>query len=147
MSHYFENDNNLKSEVRELSYKYDSSFFIFYSDNGVSSKKGIDYGSRLLLETYLKNDKDSKNDENDKSKNDTQRPLLQENNFFQKYSKTYDINNSNDDLLMYSQRNDKKESSFKTISSSTFSPFNSITSSQGFGIKNEIRNAKKMWTT
>ena len=60
MSHYFENDKNLKSEVRELSYKYDSSFFIFYSDNGVFSKKGIDYGSRLLLETYLKNDKDSK---------------------------------------------------------------------------------------
>ena len=60
MSHYFENDNNLKSEVRELSYKYDSSFFIFYSDNGVFSKNGIDYGSRLLLETYLKNDKDSK---------------------------------------------------------------------------------------
>ena len=57
MSHYFENDKNLKSEVRELSYKYDSSFFIFYSDNGVFSKKGIDYGSRLLLETYLKNDK------------------------------------------------------------------------------------------
>ena len=60
MSHYFENDKNLKSEVRELSYKYDSSFFIFYSDNGVFSKNGIDYGSRLLLETYLKNDKDSK---------------------------------------------------------------------------------------
>lgn len=60
MSHYFENDKNLKSEVRELSYKYNSSFFIFYSDNGVFSKKGIDYGSKLLLETYLKNDKDSK---------------------------------------------------------------------------------------
>ena len=56
MSHYFENDKNLKSEIRELSYKYDSSFFIFYSDNGVFSKKGIDYGSKLLLETYLKND-------------------------------------------------------------------------------------------
>jgi len=54
MSHYFENDENLKSEIRELSYKYDSSFFTFYSDNGVFSKKGIDYGSRLLLETYLK---------------------------------------------------------------------------------------------
>lgn len=60
MSHYFENDKNLKSEVRELSYKYNSSFFTFYTDNGVFSKKGIDYGSKLLLETYLKNDKDSK---------------------------------------------------------------------------------------
>lgn len=54
MSHYFENDKNLKSEIRELSYKYNSSFFIFYSDNGVFSKNNIDYGSRLLIETYLK---------------------------------------------------------------------------------------------
>ena len=60
MSHYFENDQNLKSEIRELSYKYNSSFFTFYSDNGVFSKKNIDYGSRLLLETYLSNDNESK---------------------------------------------------------------------------------------
>ncbi len=58
MSHYFENDLNLKSEIKELSYTYDSSFFTFYSDNGVFSKKAIDYGSKLLLETYLKNDSD-----------------------------------------------------------------------------------------
>lgn len=56
MSHYFENDNNLKSEIRELFYSYDSSSFIFNSDNGVFSKNGIDYGSRLLLETFLKNE-------------------------------------------------------------------------------------------
>lgn len=62
MSHYFENDKNLKSEIRELSYKYNSSFFIFYSDNGVFSKNNIDYGSRLLIETYLK-----ENDINEKS--------------------------------------------------------------------------------
>ena len=54
MSHYFENDKNLKSEIRELSYKYNSSFFVFYSDNGVFSKNNIDYGSKLLIETYLK---------------------------------------------------------------------------------------------
>jgi len=60
MSHYFENDLNLKSEIKELSYTYDSSFFTFYSDNGVFSKKAIDYGSKLLLETYLKCDKESK---------------------------------------------------------------------------------------
>lgn len=57
MSHYFENDKNLKSEIKELSYKYDSSFFAFYSDNGVFSKNSIDYGSKLLLESYLKNAK------------------------------------------------------------------------------------------
>ena len=60
MSHYFENDLNLKSEIRELSYKYDSSFFTFYSDNGVFSKKSLDYGSRLLLETYLNIEHESK---------------------------------------------------------------------------------------
>ena len=54
MGHYFENDKNLKSEIRELSYKYNSSFFTFYSDNGVFSKNAIDFGSKLLLETYLK---------------------------------------------------------------------------------------------
>lgn len=54
MSHYFENDKNLKSEIRELSYNYNSSFFIFYSDNGVFSKNNIDYGSKLLIEAYLK---------------------------------------------------------------------------------------------
>ena len=53
MSHYFENDQNLKSELRELSYKYNSSFFKFNSDNGVFSKNRVDYGSKLLLETYL----------------------------------------------------------------------------------------------
>ena len=59
MSHYFENDKNLKSEIKELSYKYDSSFFAFYSDNGVFSKNAIDYGSKLLLESYLENAKNN----------------------------------------------------------------------------------------
>lgn len=57
MSHYFTNDNNLVSETKELIYKYDSFSFTFLSDNGVFSKKYIDYGSKLLLETYLKNEK------------------------------------------------------------------------------------------
>ncbi|NLC47850.1 MAG: class I SAM-dependent methyltransferase [Tenericutes bacterium] len=60
MSHYFENDLNLKSEIREINYKYESSFFIFYSDNGVFSKKNIDYGSKLLLESYLKEEEENK---------------------------------------------------------------------------------------
>lgn len=60
MSHYFENDRNLKSEIRELIYKYNSSSFCFFSDNGVFSKKAIDYGSKLLLESYLKDDKESR---------------------------------------------------------------------------------------
>ncbi len=53
MSHYFTNDKNLVSETKELVYKYSSFSFVFLSDNGVFSKKYLDYGSRLLLETYL----------------------------------------------------------------------------------------------
>ncbi len=60
MSHYFENDKNLKSELRELSYKYNSSFFTFNSDNGVFSKNKIDFGSKLLLETYLADELNNK---------------------------------------------------------------------------------------
>ena len=54
MSHYFMNDESLVSQVRELIYKYASFSFTFLSDTGVFSKKSIDYGSKLLLETYLK---------------------------------------------------------------------------------------------
>ena len=60
MSHYFENDKNLKSEIRELSYKYNSSSFVLLSDNGVFSKKTVDYGSKLLLETYLEKNPEKK---------------------------------------------------------------------------------------
>jgi 16S rRNA (guanine1207-N2)-methyltransferase len=54
------NDENLVSQVRELIYKYASFSFTFFSDNGVFSKKSIDYGSKLLLESYLKDDATSK---------------------------------------------------------------------------------------
>lgn len=60
MSHYFMNDENLVSQVRELIYKYASFSFTFFSDNGVFSKKSIDYGSRLLVESYLKDDTTSR---------------------------------------------------------------------------------------
>ena len=55
MEHYFTNNEDLKSEIKELSYSYNNYVFSFLSDNGVFSKERIDYGSRFLLETYLKN--------------------------------------------------------------------------------------------
>lgn len=55
LEHYFTNNENLKSEIKELSYSYDNYVFSFLSDNGVFSKERLDYGSRFLLETYLKN--------------------------------------------------------------------------------------------
>ena len=57
MNHYFINNPNLKSERRIIKYNYGSSCFEFISDNGVFSKNKIDYGSKLLVEVYLKNKK------------------------------------------------------------------------------------------
>lgn len=55
MDHYFTNNQNLKSEIKYIDYSYKNYEFSFLSDNGVFSKNHIDYGSQLLLETYLKN--------------------------------------------------------------------------------------------
>lgn len=55
MDHYFTNNENLKSEIKTINYEYNGYSFSFFSDNGVFSKNHIDYGSRLLVETFLKN--------------------------------------------------------------------------------------------
>lgn len=60
MSQYFENDNNIKSEIRMINYSYDKRNFDFYSDNGVFSKNEVDYGSILLMETFIKQNKTGK---------------------------------------------------------------------------------------
>lgn len=54
MAHYFTNNQDLISEIKELKYSYLSFSFTFLTDNGVFSKKHIDYGSKLLVESYLK---------------------------------------------------------------------------------------------
>ena len=51
---YFDNNENLDSKLRILKYNYQDVNFNFYSDLGVFSKDRIDYGSILLVETYLK---------------------------------------------------------------------------------------------
>ncbi len=51
---YFDNDKNLKSELRKINYKYNDYTFIFNSDLGVFSKDKIDEGSKLLAENYFK---------------------------------------------------------------------------------------------
>ena len=54
MSQYFTNDENLKSEYRNIIYKYNDYTFNFTSDLGVFSKDRFDYASKLLVETYFK---------------------------------------------------------------------------------------------
>ncbi len=59
MEHYFTNNEALKSELRTIVYKYKEHVFCFNSDNGVFSKDKIDYGSRLLVETFLEKNKEN----------------------------------------------------------------------------------------
>lgn len=51
MSHYFENDQNLPSNLKKTTTNLFNQKFIFYTDNGVFAKHGLDYGSKLLLES------------------------------------------------------------------------------------------------
>ena len=50
MSYYFTNDESLKSEIRTNKVIINNLPFTFYTDNGVFSKKGLDFGTRSLLE-------------------------------------------------------------------------------------------------
>ena len=51
MEHYFTNNKNLKEDIKEINVKVKDTEFIFYTDNGVFNKKGLDYGTRVLLES------------------------------------------------------------------------------------------------
>lgn len=54
MSHYFIDDKTLKNKNYYFEKVILSTTFKFESDNGVFSKKEIDFGSNLLVETFLK---------------------------------------------------------------------------------------------
>ena len=51
MSHYFKNDENLKSDIKELKYTFKGKDIIYKSDAGVFSKDHIDFGSNVLLKS------------------------------------------------------------------------------------------------
>ena len=53
MSQYFENDKNIKSEVKLIRTNFNDVYFEFYSDNGVFSKSEVDYGSKLLIKAFV----------------------------------------------------------------------------------------------
>lgn len=53
MEHYFTNNENLKSELRNIKFSLNDINFIFTSDNGVFSKNRIDYASLFLVKTFL----------------------------------------------------------------------------------------------
>ena len=53
MAHYFENDNHLKSEIKLTKISIRNVEYTFYTDHGVFAKKGLDYGTHVLLDTVL----------------------------------------------------------------------------------------------
>lgn len=53
MGHYFTNNDNLKSEFRTIIYKRGDEITKFTCDLGVFSKDKVDYGSNLLIDTYI----------------------------------------------------------------------------------------------
>ena len=57
MNHYFTNDNNLKSNKKVMNVNFKDKNISLYTDNGVFSKEHFDYGSRLLIENFIKEDK------------------------------------------------------------------------------------------
>ena len=50
MNQYFENNENLKSKIEIKKVIINNKNFEFATDNGVFSKKGLDFGTRSLLE-------------------------------------------------------------------------------------------------
>lgn len=50
MGHYFVNDKNLKENIKTVDVKINDIEFSFYTDNGLFNKKGLDYGTKVLLE-------------------------------------------------------------------------------------------------
>lgn len=60
MSHYFINDDNLKHNKKIISITYNNKEIKLYTDNGVFSKEHFDYGSKLLINNFLKEEKSGK---------------------------------------------------------------------------------------
>ena len=54
MNHYFEDNQHLKSNRKDFSFRFWCFNYSFVSDNGVFSKEELDEGTRILLETSMK---------------------------------------------------------------------------------------------
>jgi 16S rRNA (guanine1207-N2)-methyltransferase len=54
--HYFTDNRNLASNRKEFSFRFLGNLYNFISDDGVFSKKNVDYGTLVLLETAVKED-------------------------------------------------------------------------------------------
>ena len=59
MNQYFDNNEKLESNLVENKIKVLDTDFYMYTDNGVFNKKGLDFGTRVLLENIDINNKNS----------------------------------------------------------------------------------------
>ena len=57
MNHYFTNDNNIKRNKKLMTIDYEGKNVNLYTDNGVFSKEHFDYGSKLLVKNFNKENK------------------------------------------------------------------------------------------
>ena len=55
MNHYFTNED-VKSELRKINVNIGDKKFVFNVDNGVFSKRGLDFGSRTMIDALLAED-------------------------------------------------------------------------------------------
>lgn len=60
MSHYYEYDPNLKSEIKTIRYDYLGVKLEFKTDHGVFSRDRVDFGTNLLLNTLISSDLETK---------------------------------------------------------------------------------------
>lgn len=60
MSHYFTDNRQLAHNRKDFTFRFSCFRFEFTSDNGVFSKDGIDFGSKVFLDTLLKQNLGSK---------------------------------------------------------------------------------------
>lgn len=51
MNHYFTDNSNVPSKEQKIKVKINNQDFVFITNNGVFSKKGLDFGTRTLLES------------------------------------------------------------------------------------------------
>ena len=56
MTHYYTDNKDLSSDQKEFAYYFDNEVFRFTTDNGVFSKKSVDYGSYILVKSIYKKD-------------------------------------------------------------------------------------------
>ena len=51
MSHYFLNNEDVESKEKNIKFVLNNKLFSFVTDNNVFSKRGLDFGTRTLLES------------------------------------------------------------------------------------------------